>query len=32
MFWEIIQGFEEEMIYACFVDTNIQKKATLNGF
>ena len=30
--WEIIQGFEEEMIYACFVDTNIQKKATLNGF
>ena len=20
------------MIYACFVDTNIQKKATLNGF
>ena len=30
--WEKIQGFEEEMIYACFVDTNIQKKAVLNGF
>ena len=30
--WERVQGFEEEMIYACFVDTNIQKKAILNGF
>jgi hypothetical protein len=28
----MIKGFEEEMIYACFVDSNIQKKATLNGF
>jgi len=30
--WNTIKGFEEEMIFACFVDTNIQKKATLNGF
>ena len=30
--WNKIKGFEEEMIYACFVDTNIQKKAVLNGF
>tara|TARA_R110000796_G_scaffold97782_3_gene205032 strand:- start:3655 stop:4530 length:876 start_codon:yes stop_codon:yes gene_type:complete len=30
--WNEIKGFEEEMIYACFVDTNIQKKAVLNGF
>ncbi len=30
--WEKIKGFEEEMIYACFVDTNVQKKAILNGF
>ena len=30
--WDKIQGFEEEMIYACYVDTNIQKKSTLNGF
>ena len=30
--WGMIKGFEEEMIYACFVDSNIQKKATLNGF
>jgi hypothetical protein len=30
--WDKIKGFEEEMIYACFVDTNVQKKAVLNGF
>jgi hypothetical protein len=30
--WDKIKGFEEEMIFACFVDTNIQKKAILNGF
>jgi len=30
--WEGIKGFEEEMIYACFVDTNVQKKAVLGGF
>ena len=29
--WEKIKGFEEEMIYACFVDTNVQKKAVING-
>ena len=29
--WSKIKGFEEEMIYACFVDTNIQKKAVING-
>ena len=28
----IIKGFEEEMIFACFADTNVQKKAVLNGF
>jgi hypothetical protein len=30
--WDKVKGFEEEMIFACFVDTNIQKKAVLNGF
>lgn len=30
--WHSIKGYEEEMIYACFQDTNIQKKAVLNGF
>ena len=30
--WDKIKGFEEEMIYACFVDTNVQKKAVLNDF
>lgn len=29
--WEKIKGFEEEMIYSCFLDTNIQKKAVLAG-
>jgi len=30
--WHSIKGFEEEMLYACYGDTNIQKKAVLNGF
>ena len=30
--WDKIKGFEEEMIFACFADTNVQKKAVLNGF
>jgi len=30
--WNTIKGFEEKMIYACFQDTNVQKKAVLNGF
>jgi hypothetical protein len=29
--WNSIKGFEENMIYACFADTNIQKKAVLAG-
>ena len=29
--WNNIKGFEENMLYACFQDTNIQKKAVLNG-
>ena len=27
-----IKGFEENMPYKCFVDTNIQKKTVLNGY
>ena len=30
--WNKIKGFEEQMIYACFNDTNVQKKAAINGF
>jgi FkbM family methyltransferase len=30
--WFKLRGFEEPMLYACFVDTNIQKKAVLYGF
>jgi len=30
--WHTMKGFEEQMIYACFQDTNVQKKAVLNGF
>jgi hypothetical protein len=30
--WNSIKGFEERMIYACFQDTNVQKKAVLGGF
>ncbi len=29
--WNKIKGFEENMIYQCYVDTNIQKKSVLNG-
>jgi hypothetical protein len=30
--WSTIKGLEENMIYSCFVDTNVQKKAVLYGF
>lgn len=30
--WYKIKGFEEQMIYSCFNDTNIQKKAKLNNY
>jgi len=30
--WNTIKGFEENMISACFDDTNVQKKAVLNNF
>jgi len=30
--WNKLKGFEEQMLYACFNDTNIQKKAVLNGY
>jgi len=30
--WYKIRGYEEPMLYACFVDTNAQKKAVLYGF
>lgn len=30
--WLKIRGYEEEMKYACFVDTNAQKKSVLYGF
>jgi hypothetical protein len=30
--WHSIKGFEEQMVYACFNDTNVQKKAVLNGY
>ena len=30
--WFKIRGYEEPMLYACFVDTNVQKKAALYGF
>jgi hypothetical protein len=30
--WNKIKGFEEGMLYACFLDTNVQKKAVLNGY
>jgi FkbM family methyltransferase len=30
--WFKIRGYEEQMLYACFVDTNAQKKAILYGF
>tara|TARA_R110002153_G_scaffold258610_1_gene418071 strand:+ start:636 stop:1526 length:891 start_codon:yes stop_codon:yes gene_type:complete len=30
--WHKIKGFEEGMTKHCFIDTNVQKKAILNGF
>lgn len=30
--WHNVKGFEEQMLYACFGDTNVQKKAVLNGY
>lgn len=30
--WHKVRGFEERMYHACFVDTNVQKKAVLNNF
>lgn len=30
--WNKIKGFEENMIYACYSDSNIQKKAMIEGF
>ena len=30
--WEGIRGFEEELIYPLFADTNVQKKAVMHGF
>ena len=30
--WYDIKGYEEKMLYACFQDTNIQKKAVLKGY
>ena len=30
--WNKIKGYEEQMFYACYPDTNIQKKAVLEGF
>lgn len=30
--WHDIKGLEEKMIFECFVDTNVQKKAVLNGY
>jgi hypothetical protein len=30
--WLNIKGFEENMFYACYGDTNVQKKAVLNGY
>lgn len=30
--WEDIKGFEEELIYALYTDTNLQKKAKMHGY
>jgi hypothetical protein len=30
--WNDIKGFEEEMMFKCFIDTNTQKKVILNGY
>jgi hypothetical protein len=29
--WHKVKGYEEQMMYSCFSDTNVQKKAILNG-
>lgn len=30
--WMDIKGVEEQMVYSCFIDTNIQKKVVINGY
>jgi len=30
--WDGIRGFEEELIYPLFADTNVQKKSVMHGF
>jgi hypothetical protein len=30
--WHSVKGLEENMIYSCYVDTNVQKKAVLYNF
>jgi hypothetical protein len=30
--WWDVKGFEENMFYNCFIDTNVQKKVVLNGY
>ncbi len=30
--WDSIRGFEEELIYPLYADTNVQKKAVMHGF
>lgn len=30
--WNKVKGYEEAMYYACYPDTNVQKKAVLNGY
>jgi hypothetical protein len=30
--WNTIRGFEEELIYVLYSDTNVQKKAVMHGF
>jgi hypothetical protein len=30
--WDEIKGFEEELIYPLFADTNVQKKSVMHGF
>lgn len=30
--WHTIKGFEEDLIYSLYADTNVQKKAVMHGF
>jgi len=30
--WNVIKGFEEDLIYVLYSDTNVQKKAVMHGF